>query len=746
MQISTHESIDSNRTNGHKSSWRVVFLVTFFFHMGASLEASAASLGIAAAKVPSGVADLLSAGAPQELIIEFDDTVVNEEVATRRAKVGLVRDDASILALRATRYRALKGQVLPGLPRGEFDTLIEYSHLPMSFLRIRSRRALDALSQHAGVKAIYINEKKYPILAQSLPLINQSSVASAGEIGTGTTSVVIDTGVDYTRSAFGSCTAPGTPASCKVNYYQNIADTSTALDANGHGTNVSGIVLGVAPDTRVAMFNVFGTNAGTTDALVIQAMNWAIANQPAYHIAAINLSLGNGIKYTTPCSVSNPYVKPVKNAKAAGIATVAASGNEGYTNGISSPACTPLAISVGAVYDANVGGLQYSQCTDSTTAANQIACFSDSASFLTLLAPGAMITAAGYTMAGTSQATPHVTGAVAVLRAAFSSETVDQTLSRLTNTGSLITDPRNGIVKPRINLLEAARPANDTFLNRLTLTGNSGAASGANLLATKEAGELSHAGNAGGKSVWWKWTAPAAGQVFLDTHGSGFDTLLAVYHGSAVGSLSYVAANDNDGSTNNNSGLYFQAQAGTEYEITADGNNGASGGLTLNWYLNTAAQADLSVAISSSFSPPDGNNLVYTLVVTNNGPQTATNVNLAVNLSPNLSVITMSPGCTAAGSVISCSLGSLANGAVSNVQVTVINTTNGDFSTSATATSDLPDLTASNNLSSISTPVIASDSDVPMLPWWGEVMMGMLLLGSMYFKEDRRRKRNRWNR
>jgi len=78
-----------------------------------------------------------------------------------------------------------------------------------------------------------------------------------------------------------------------------------------------------------------------------------------YHTAAINLSLGDGVKYTAPCSNkgTNPYVTPVKNAKAAGIVTVAASGNEQFTDGISSPACTPGVVSVGAVCDANVGSI-----------------------------------------------------------------------------------------------------------------------------------------------------------------------------------------------------------------------------------------------------------------------------------------------------------------------------------------------------------------------------------------------------
>jgi subtilisin family serine protease len=146
----------------------------------------------------------------------------------------------------------------------------------------------------------------------------------------------------------------------------------------------------------------------------------------------------------------------VANAHGAGIAVVAAAGNNGYTNGISSPACTPGAVSVGAVYSANFGGIGWGACTDNTTAADQVTCFSNSASFLTLLAPGALITAGGLTYGGTSQATPFITGAAAVLRAAFPTETTDQAVARMTGHGKSVIDARNAISKPRLDLYAAA--------------------------------------------------------------------------------------------------------------------------------------------------------------------------------------------------------------------------------------------------------------------------------------------------
>lgn len=717
----------------------IFFLVLGLGILPALIPREAAAAGPAAwQKAPAGVLEKLQSGEPQDLIVLFDDAAVQKEAADLRRKRGLKIDTDEIQAVKAARYKTLKQSILAALPPDQHELLLDYSHLPMAFIRFRTPEALQMLLQRPDVIAVYRDEKKYTQLTESLPLISQPPVAAAGDDGNGTSVLVIDTGANYTLPALGSCTAPGAPASCKVIFYQNIADSSTALDSFGHGTNVSGIVAGVAPATKLAVVNVFGSNSYTTDSLILSAINWGIDNRAAFSIAAINMSLGASAKYTSPCSDAgtNPYVTPVANAKAAGIVTVIASGNSAYIDGVTMPACTPGAVSVGAVYDANVGSRSYSVCSDPTTVADQVTCFSNSASFLTILAPGAMITAAGLTYAGTSQATPHIAGSVAVLRSAFFTETADQTIARMTGTGTMITDPRNGIAKPRINLLAAALPGNDQFASRAALTGSSGTAVGHSILAGKETGEPAHAGNAGGASVWWKWVAPANGQVSLDTHGSNFDTLLAVYTGASVSGLANVAANDNDNSPNNTSGLLFQARAGTEYEIAVDGWGGQDGDILLNFSLNVAAKADLSVSESVTPSNPQvGDAVTYTLTVTNNGPQAATNVVLTDTLPASVKLSSAPPSCLLAGSVVTCNLGTLANGASTTVTLVAHVLAEGAVTNSVGVTSDVTDGVAGNNTASASISVVSSantDSDIPTLPEWGGILMAGLLLAAAF--------------
>lgn len=140
-----------------------------------------------------------------------------------------------------------------------------------------------------------------------------------------------------------------------------------------------------------------------------------------------------------------------------------------------------------------------------------------------------------------------------------------------------------------------AQPSNDAFANGQSLGGSTGSATGNNFGATKESGEPNHAGNSGGHSVWYRWTASSSTPVTIDTVGSNFDTLLGVYTGGSVSSLTTIASNDDIGGNNLSSRVSFTPVAGTTYQIAVDGWGGATGTITLNWNQSAQNLPDLII-------------------------------------------------------------------------------------------------------------------------------------------------------
>lgn len=143
-------------------------------------------------------------------------------------------------------------------------------------------------------------------------------------------------------------------------------------------------------------------------------------------------------------------------------------------------------------------------------------------------------------------------------------------------------------------------PPNDSFDFPAVLSGIEGSFTTTNEEATKETGEPNHAGDLGGKSVWFSWTAPRSGVLLIDTCDSNFDTLLAVYTGSAVNALSEVDANDDSddcGSASDpRSSLAIDVVSGTEYRIAVDGFGGATGSVVL-WFAMTPINDDFADAL-----------------------------------------------------------------------------------------------------------------------------------------------------
>lgn len=207
-------------------------------------------------------------------------------------------------------------------------------------------------------------------------------------------------------------------------------------------------------------------------------------------------------------------------------------------------------------------------------------------------------------------------------------------LASVGGTGSLAlefsvtaTGKTNYLKTKTFKFLELA--TNNSFSNAITITGETITTPAiGNIVATKEPGEPDHAGNSGGKSLWWKWTAPRTGWVQLDTQESSFDTLLAVYTGASVDGLTEVSSNDDleyslESSTFQfKSKLVFDAVQGETYYIAVDGcriydyNNRynyftSSGNAILKLLLNTPP-----VANDANFVVEDGVAANLSLVAT----------------------------------------------------------------------------------------------------------------------------------
>lgn len=121
---------------------------------------------------------------------------------------------------------------------------------------------------------------------------------------------------------------------------------------------------------------------------------------------------------------------------------------------------------------------------------------------------------------------------------------------------------------------------NDQFAGAFTLSGAGG--SGRNVAYSLESGEPTHVANVtGGNSAWWNWTAPGYGTATLHTNGSTYDTTLAVYTGSEVGSLTQLVSDD-DAGDGNASLVTLPVSGGTTYRVAVDGFSGATGSIVLS--------------------------------------------------------------------------------------------------------------------------------------------------------------------
>ena len=340
-------------------------------------------------------------------------------------------------------------------------------------------RALARLQTSPLVATIVQDGQSRPLDTGSDALIGAPAAWSAGYTGQGQTVAVLDTGVQsdhpfltnrvVAEACFSTTNAiTATVSLCPngmANQIGSGAAAPCALTICGHGTHVAGDAAGkgifsggpgyngVAPDAGIIAVQVFSglTNGGTPggvydvtafDSDIISGLNWVYTQRATYHIAAVNMSLGNSsLASSTACDATNSAMKTaIDTLRAADISTVIAAGNDGFSYAIAYPACISSAISVGAV--------------DNTDA---VAYFSDRDPLLTFWAPGVNVLSSEPPSSygsknGTSMAAPMVAGALAVLRSKNPGASEDTLICVLQNTGKPIVDTASGTTKPRIQL------------------------------------------------------------------------------------------------------------------------------------------------------------------------------------------------------------------------------------------------------------------------------------------------------
>jgi len=412
--------------------------------------------------LPAGIARQIQKSGQADVLVVLDDSDARAYAARQRKRLGLRHNDAAIVSGKVQFFRQRKDRVMKELSSTNYTLLKDYDNFPVLYMRVNAH-ALARLKGMSDVKSVGEDRVVRPFYTDSQTLIGIPTAWTygSGQTGTGTSVAVLDTGIDYAASGIIPCANAGDPG-C-VGYEYCFAKGGCTTDLS-HGTNVSGIVFQTAPDTEVLALDVFYIDGYAHYSDITSALNWVMNNYTTYNIVAVNMSLGGTDGYTSPC-IYDGLASEISTLRAAGIATVVASGDLGFSDALTAPACAPDAISVGAVYAGNYGAETWPVCTDATTAADQVACFSDSAPFLSMLAPGVDITGpGGLAMSGTSQAAPFVSGAVAVLKSETPGLTVDDEAARLEATGTPVTDGRNGITFPRLDLNAAVSVASPIIL------------------------------------------------------------------------------------------------------------------------------------------------------------------------------------------------------------------------------------------------------------------------------------------
>jgi subtilisin family serine protease len=364
--------------------------------------------------------------------------------------------------------------ILSDLSSRDFRLKRRYQTIPALAGEV-SEAGLQRLVALPGVLRVDLDEGGTGSLAEVLPLIHADEVQALGFRGQGVTVAILDSGVDTDHPDLGDdldgqvcfCSTLSGEGGCCPNGLAFQTGAGAAEDDHGHGSNVAGIVtsngivshVGVAPKAKIVAIKVIDrNNRFCCSSDVVAGLDWILSNRPDVDI--VNMSLGTSALFSGDCDRATAFTRAFASAINAlrnkGVTTFASAGNNASGAQMTAPACVANTVSVGAVWDSNVGAVTVLGCRDSTTAADRVTCFSNSDSSTDLFAPGAPTTSDWLfggisTFFGTSQASPASAACAADLLQAHPGLTPSQIETTLKATGVAVTDAKNGLVFPRVD-------------------------------------------------------------------------------------------------------------------------------------------------------------------------------------------------------------------------------------------------------------------------------------------------------
>lgn len=454
---------------------------------GSALAAVPAFAQTAVPDAPAATAASLQAKAAQSV------TGRARVIVQLNAAVGVAVPEASQSqdAALASQIRSAGSAVAADvLGAGNDASYMSYSP---TFVATATADEIGRLARDPRVKSVVEDELSEPYLIQSLKIIkivgtSGTDAHDLGFRGAGRVVAVLDTGVNKNHEFLSgkvvseACYSTTNAAQQSTSLCPGGAASSTASNSGldcpsgvsgcGHGTHVAGIAAGsntsassgepttgVARSASILAIKVFSQFTGsacgssspcvlsyTSDQIKALERVYALRNGiGGRKIDAVNMSLGGG-GYTGFCNGDSR--KPIIDMlRSAGIATVIASGNSGYINGVGAPGCIQTAVTVG------------SSTKSTSSRPERMSSFTNQGPQVDMLAPGGdfdypfnngkdpILSSrfSGYAyLAGTSMAAPHVAGAFAVIRSApkCATKSVPDIASALASTGPLLTDHR----------------------------------------------------------------------------------------------------------------------------------------------------------------------------------------------------------------------------------------------------------------------------------------------------------------